>query len=134
MNILDCVSHASLLLHRENSVFWTIISYAVSQILSPCVCLPFVLFSLFISIIYCFLLFHNFSPFVFSLTLLAQKIIIFRTAPSSWFAHSPGLFLYSLCCYNFLPCSCSFYTFLWNIGICLPYCSVSHLECDLHTC
>lgn len=36
-----------------------------------------------------------------SLTLLAQKIIIFRTAPSCWFVHSPGLVLCSLYCYNF---------------------------------
>jgi len=46
-------------------------------------------------------LFHTFFPFVFFTYPVSVKIIIFRTAPSCWFAHSPGLVLCSLCCYNF---------------------------------
>jgi hypothetical protein len=54
----------------------------LSQIPSPCVssfwCYYLYSFLWFIA----FCLFHTFFPFVYSLTLLAQKIIIFRTAPS----------------------------------------------------
>ena len=64
MSILDCVSRASLLLHRENSTFWNIISHTLSQIPSPCVFI-LVLFSLFISLIYCFLSVPPFLLFCF---------------------------------------------------------------------
>ena len=61
-----------------------------------------VLFSLIISLVYCFLSVPNFLPFCFcTYPVSEKKIIIFRTAPSCWFAHSHGLDLCSLCCHSF---------------------------------